>query len=214
MNMEYDHLIKSIIIGDSGIGKSGILLRFTENTWSDKYISSIGVEFKFKTIVINDKVIKLQIWDSAGQERFHSITTNYYRGSHIIYLCYDITDKKSFDNLDMWLNEIKKFASSKAKIIICGTKIDLDFMRQIPYKEAKNFCDERGFDYYETSSKLNKNIDIMFNETCEKMLQEMSSVANKNKPIKSLDKTTKIIPINSSTLKINTITDIIHKKCC
>ena len=108
---EYDYLFKILLIGDSGVGKSCLLVRFADDTYADSYINTIGVDFKIRTIDINSKTVKLQIWDTAGQERFRTITSSYYRGAHGIIIAYDITDKESFQNLRQWLFEIDRYAS-------------------------------------------------------------------------------------------------------
>lgn len=162
LSLSYDYLYKCLLIGDSGVGKSSIVLRFADDTYVDSYISTIGVDFKIKTITLNDKVIKLQIWDTAGQERFRTITTSYYRGAHIIFICYDITDINSYNNLHVWLNEIKKYATENTKLVICGTKLDLANKRVVTYNDAKQFCDNINIDYFESSSKNNLNISEIF----------------------------------------------------
>ncbi|WBY58514.1 ras-related protein Rab-1B [Plasmodium yoelii yoelii] len=110
MNDSYDSLFKILLIGDSGVGKSCLLLRFADDTYTDSYISTIGVDFKIKTIEIDDKIIKLQIWDTAGQERFRTITSSYYRGAQGIIIVYDVTDRDSFNNVKNWIIEIEKYA--------------------------------------------------------------------------------------------------------
>ena len=115
MNPEYDYLFKLLLIGDSGVGKSCLLLRFADDTYSESYISTIGVDFKIRTIEHDGKTIKLQIWDTAGQERFRTITSSYYRGAHGIIVVYDVTDQDSFDNVKQWLQEIERYASENVK---------------------------------------------------------------------------------------------------
>ena len=105
---DYDYLFKVLLIGNSSVGKSSLLLRFVDNAWSDLFVPTIGVDFKIKTMTIDSKNVKLQIWDTAGQERFKNITASYYRGAHGILVVYDITDMESFKNINNWLIEIEK----------------------------------------------------------------------------------------------------------
>jgi Ras-related protein Rab-1A len=180
---DYDYLFKIILIGDSGIGKSAILFRFADDIYNESYISTIGVDFKIKTIFINGKVTKLQIWDTAGQERFRTITTSYYRGSHIIFLCYDITDRESFNNLEMWEKEIKKYGSPNVKVVLCGTKNDLSNKRQISYEEGKNYASKHNYDFYETSAKNNQGIDELFEKSSELLMNDFLIQLNKKNKI-------------------------------
>lgn len=214
MEASYDYLFKIIIIGDSGIGKSAILFRFADDIYNESYISTIGVDFKIKTIFINGKIIKLQIWDTAGQERFRTITTSYYRGSHMIFLCYDITDRQTFSNLEMWSEEIKKFASHNVKVTVCGTKLDLEYRRQVSIQEGKAFADKHGFDYYETSSKQNKNVDELFERSSEKMLNNFLLLLNNNS--NNLLTTKKQIMTQNNIISIGkrNFKNELQKKCC
>ncbi|CAM0958698.1 unnamed protein product [Alopecurus aequalis] len=105
---EYDYLFKLLLIGDSSVGKSCLLLRFADDAYVDTYISTIGVDFKIRTVELDGKSVKLQIWDTAGQERFRTITSSYYRGAHGIIIVYDVTDMESFNNVKQWLSEIDR----------------------------------------------------------------------------------------------------------
>ena len=106
MNAEYDLLFKILLIGDSGVGKSSLMLRFNDGIFTESFLPTIGVDFRIKTIEQESRKIMLQIWDTAGQERFKNITRNYYRGAHGIIVAFDVTDKESFDNVDKWMEEL------------------------------------------------------------------------------------------------------------
>ncbi|XP_073950862.1 ras-related protein ORAB-1-like [Choristoneura fumiferana] len=125
MNPEYDYLFKLLLIGDSGVGKSCLLLRFADDTYTESYISTIGVDFKIRTVELDGKTIKLQIWDTAGQERFRTITSSYYRGAHGIIIVYDCTDQDSFSNVKQWLEEIDRYACDNVNKLLVGNKCDL-----------------------------------------------------------------------------------------
>jgi Ras-related protein Rab-1A len=207
--MEYDYLFKIIIIGDSGIGKSAILYRFADDAYNESYISTIGVDFKIKTILINGKIIKLQIWDTAGQERFRTITTSYYRGSHMIFLCYDITDRQTFLNVEEWIKEIKKYANHNVKVILCGTKSDLKIKRQISYEEGKILADKYNFGFYETSAKNDIGVTELFEKTSSELLTEFAKEINeKNNIVKKTTRVTTGVKLDN-TNKFDII-----KKCC
>lgn len=116
---DYDYLFKLVLIGDSGVGKSCLLLRFADDAFTESYITTIGVDFRFRTIEIDNKVVKLQIWDTAGQERFRTITSAYYRGADGIVMVYDSTDRESFAHIDDWLQEVNRYANeSTSKILV------------------------------------------------------------------------------------------------
>jgi len=168
MTTEYDYLFKLLLIGDSGVGKSCLLLRFADDTYTDSYISTIGVDFKIRTVDLDTKTIKLQIWDTAGQERFRTITSSYYRGAHGIIIVYDITDKESFDNVRQWLFEIDRYASENVCKLLVGNKSDLTNKRAVEYEQAKTFADELNIPFLETSAKNAANVEqaFFFNNGC------------------------------------------------
>ena len=159
---DYDFLFKILLIGDSGVGKSCLLLRFTDDSYTDSYISTIGVDFKIRSHTIDNKKVKLQIWDTAGQERFRTITICYYRGAHGIIVVYDITDRESFDNIKQWLKEIDKYAHENVNILLVGNKIDREVKRQVSYDEALELASEYKIKYVETSAKTNVNVEKAF----------------------------------------------------
>ena len=128
---DYDYLFKVLLIGNSSVGKSSLLLRFVDNQWNDLFVPTIGVDFKIRTMEIDNKNVKLQIWDTAGQERFKNITASYYRGAHGIFVVYDISDTESFKNINNWLIEIEKNANKNVYKILVGNKCDLEDKRTV-----------------------------------------------------------------------------------
>eukprot|EP01115_Flamella_aegyptia_P015598 TRINITY_DN96_c0_g1_i2.p1 TRINITY_DN96_c0_g1~~TRINITY_DN96_c0_g1_i2.p1 ORF type:complete len:206 (+),score=32.05 TRINITY_DN96_c0_g1_i2:73-690(+) len=159
---EYDHLFKLLIIGDSGVGKSCLLLRFSDDIFTDNFISTIGVDFKIRTIDIDGVVIRLQIWDTAGQERFRTITSSYYRGAHGIIVVYDVTTQKSFDNISKWLKEIDTFAGQNVKKLLVGNKCDLANERVISKDQGQELANEINVPFVETSAKESTNVEECF----------------------------------------------------
>uniref|UniRef100_A0A3B4BA68 ZRAB1B, member RAS oncogene family a n=1 Tax=Periophthalmus magnuspinnatus TaxID=409849 RepID=A0A3B4BA68_9GOBI len=156
-----DYLFKLLLIGDSGVGKSCLLLRFADDTYTESYISTIGVDFKIRTIELDGKTIKLQIWDTAGQERFRTITSSYYRGAHGIIVVYDVTDQESFNNVKQWLQEIDRYASENVNKLLVGNKCDLTTKKVVDYTTAK-FADNLGIPFLETSAKSATNVEQAF----------------------------------------------------
>ena len=169
---EYDYLLKILLIGDSGVGKSTLLSRYTDNTFSESYISTIGVDFKIKEIIYLTKKYKLQIWDTAGQERFRTITTSYYRGAHCILIMFDLTDLTSFDNVKEWLGEINKYANDGTLKILIGTKADLILKRQVSPKLISDLATQLNIQYIETSAKNGDNVNYVFETVCEKFAEK------------------------------------------
>ena len=158
MKRDYDHLFKLVLIGDSGVGKSCFLLRFADDSFTDSYITTIGVDFRFKTIPVSSKTVKLQIWDTAGQERFRTITSAYYRGADGIIMMYDTCDKDSFDNIDEWLKEVNKYANENTCKILVGNKSDQAADRQVSFEAGQKKAQEMGLQVLETSAKSNTNV--------------------------------------------------------
>merc|ERR1719375_2106207 len=162
MKRDYDHLFKLVLIGDSGVGKSCLLLRFADDAFTDSYITTIGVDFRFKTIPVDTKTIKLQIWDTAGQERFRTITSAYYRGADGIIMVYDICDRESFSHVDEWLNEVNKYANESTCKILIGGKCDMVDERQVSTEEGRKKAEDLGMAFIETSSKDGTNVEDAF----------------------------------------------------
>ena len=167
---DYDHIFKLLIIGDSGVGKSSLLLRFADNTFSPNYITTIGVDFKIRTITIKGHKIKLQIWDTAGQERFRTITSTYYRGTHGVIVVYDVTNGESFSNVKRWLHEIESNCDNVQRILV-GNKIDDPERRIVSESDGRRFAESMKTKFFETSAKENLNIEPMFNCITEIVLE-------------------------------------------
>jgi len=179
----YDLLFKLLLIGDSGVGKTCILFRFSDDAFNTTFISTIGIDFKIKTIELRGKKIKLQIWDTAGQERFHTITTSYYRGAMGIMLVYDITNSKSFDNIAKWLRNIQEHANEDVEKMILGNKCDMEDKRVIPKERGEAIARENGIRFLETSAKTNINIDKAFIELSESILDKTIDVQEPRQPL-------------------------------
>lgn len=169
MNLEYDYLFKLILIGDSGIGKSCLLRRYTDNNYEENYVSTIGVDFKIKTEEIDGKTVKLQIWDTAGQERFSAITKSYYRGAHAIIMAFDLTSLDSFKRARHWLKESEQ--NENATKFLVGTKCDGKVV--VDQNDIMLFANENGLTYFRTSSKTGDGIDNMFNQICYQLKEKI-----------------------------------------
>ncbi|CAG8692407.1 GTP-binding protein SAS1 [Gigaspora rosea] len=158
----YDYLIKLLLIGDSGVGKSCLLLRFSDDSFTPSFITTIGIDFKIRTIELDGKRIKLQIWDTAGQERFRTITTAYYRGAMGILLVYDVTDERSFNNIRNWFSNIEQHASEGVNKILIGNKCDWVEKKAITKEQGQALADEFKIKFLETSAKANINVEEAF----------------------------------------------------
>ncbi|EKX36911.1 hypothetical protein GUITHDRAFT_97443 [Guillardia theta CCMP2712] len=182
----YDALLKIVLVGDSDVGKTSLLTRFSDDNFSNSFISTIGVDFRWRTMSIKDKNIKLQIWDTAGQERFRTITSAYYRGADGIVVVYDITNKESFDHVDMWMKEIHKFTDDNhVRVLVVGNKCDMEEKREIPTSLAREYCNQRGMKVVETSAKTATRVNTAFIDMAEEILENRQKFAE-NKP-KELD---------------------------
>nr|5LPN_A Chain A, Ras-related protein Rab-10 [Homo sapiens]5LPN_C Chain C, Ras-related protein Rab-10 [Homo sapiens] len=168
----YDLLFKLLLIGDSGVGKTCVLFRFSDDAFNTTFISTIGIDFKIKTVELQGKKIKLQIWDTAGQERFHTITTSYYRGAMGIMLVYDITNGKSFENISKWLRNIDEHANEDVERMLLGNKCDMDDKRVVPKGKGEQIAREHGIRFFETSAKANINIEKAFLTLAEDILRK------------------------------------------
>ncbi len=165
-NQQFDLVLKILLIGDSNVGKSSILVRYTEDMFSPTYITTIGIDFKVKKININvngeNKKIKLQLWDTAGQERFRSITTSYFRGAQAAIIVYDVTNRETFDHVKGWIDDLHFNGGKNINIFLIGNKIDNDRYREVSQEEGEEFAKKYKIEFFECSAKTNLNIDDIF----------------------------------------------------
>jgi small GTP-binding protein len=185
----YDFMFKLLIVGESGVGKTCMLLRFADNLFEEDFLSTIGVDFKVKEIVVDSKRVKLQIWDSAGQERFRNITSSYYRNCSGIIIVYDVTRRDSFDKVTDWISEVRRFVPT-VPLIVVGNKCDRED-RQVPTADGQGLAEKQGLIFLETSAKANTNIEEAFQEMSKKLIE-----AEVNKPAGGGAQSTKTLVID------------------
>lgn len=169
-NAAFDMQIKLLMIGDSGVGKTCLLLRYANDSFSPTFITTIGIDFKIKTITLDEKVIKLQIWDTAGQERFRTITTSYFRGAQGILLVYDVTDRGSFENIQNWVGQIQNHAEdNKISKVLIGNKCDVDdSQRAVTKEEGEKLAAEFDIEhFFEASAKQDVNVKQAFEQVAK-----------------------------------------------
>ncbi|XP_019169012.1 PREDICTED: ras-related protein RABA2a-like [Ipomoea nil] len=159
---EYDYLFKVVLIGDSGVGKSNLLSRFTRNEFCLESKSTIGVEFATRTLQVEGRTVKAQIWDTAGQERYRAITSAYYRGALGALLVYDVTKPTSFENISRWLKELRDHADSNIVILLIGNKTDLKHLRAVATEDAESYAEKEGLSFIETSALEATNVETAF----------------------------------------------------
>jgi Ras-related protein Rab-11A len=174
---DYDYLFKVVLIGDSGVGKSNLLSRFTRNEFCLESKSTIGVEFATRSIQVDGKTIKAQIWDTAGQERYRAITSAYYRGAVGALLVYDITKQVTYENVERWLKELRAHADSNIIIMLVGNKSDLRHLRSVSVEDATAFSEREGLSFLETSALENVNIEAAFQQILTEIYHTVSKKA-------------------------------------
>lgn len=164
-SINYDHVIKMLSIGDSGVGKSCLLLRFCDDEFTPSFISTIGIDYKYRIIPIDGKRIRMNIWDTAGQERFKTITAAYYRGAMGIMLVYDVSDERSFQNVRNWMSNVEDLAAEDVDLILVGNKMDCSPQKRVVSTErGMELAQEYGLTFMETSAKSGENVDAAFTE--------------------------------------------------
>jgi Ras-related protein Rab-11A len=174
---EYDYLFKVVLIGDSGVGKSNLLSRFTRNEFNLESKSTIGVEFATRSIQVDSKTIKAQIWDTAGQERFRAITSAYYRGAVGALLVYDLAKHVTYENVNVWLKELRDHADNNIVVMLVGNKSDLRHLRAVSTEDAKKFAAENNLSFIETSALDSSNVELAFTKILTEIYRIVSNKA-------------------------------------
>ncbi|KAJ4916776.1 Ras-related protein RABA1i [Raphanus sativus] len=174
---DYDYLFKVVLTGDSGVGKSNLLSRFTRNDFSHDSRATIGVEFATRSIKCDDKIVKAQIWDTAGQERYRAITSAYYRGAVGALLVYDVTRHVTFENVERWLKELRDHTDANIVIMLVGNKADLRHLRAISTEDAKAFAERENTFFMETSALEALNVENAFTEVLTQIYRVVSKKA-------------------------------------
>ena len=165
--VNFNYLLKYIIIGDSSVGKSSIMVKYIYGGFDEEFKTTIGVEFGSKNIIIKEKIYRVQIWDTAGEETFRSITRSYYKNSVCAFVVYDVTNKNTFSNVKNWVDDCKKQTPKNVILILVGNKIDLEDKREVSFEEGENFAKDNSMLFYETSAKNGDNIENIFYDSAE-----------------------------------------------
>ncbi|XP_060560786.1 ras-related protein Rab-15-like [Ruditapes philippinarum] len=164
ISKRYDHLLRLLLVGETGVGKTCLLCRFATDDFMESHISTIGIDFKMKTIDLDGKVVKVQIWDTAGQERFEAITKQFYRRAQGILLVFDICNRKSYEAIPKWLENVRQFCKENVVVTLIGNKSDRVDVRQVTVLEAQTFADENNINFFEVSAKHKNNVEKPFRD--------------------------------------------------
>ncbi|CAH9058839.1 unnamed protein product [Cuscuta europaea] len=206
---EYDYLFKVVLIGDSGVGKSNLLSRFTRNEFCLESKSTIGVEFATRTLEVEGRTVKAQIWDTAGQERYRAITSAYYRGALGALLVYDVTKPTTFENVSRWLKELRDHADSNIVITLIGNKADLAHLRAVTTEDSQSYAEKEGLSFIETSALEATNVEKAFHTILSEIYRTISK--------KSLSSEEPAIGVNikgGKTLDVSAQDSNTKKPCC
>ncbi|MBA0707914.1 hypothetical protein Golax_019922 [Gossypium laxum] len=207
---EHDYLFKIVLIGDSGVGKSNILSRFTRNEFCLDSKSTIGVEFATRTLQVEGKTVKAQIWDTAGQERYRAITSAYYRGAVGALLVYDVTKRQTFDNVQRWLRELRDHADSNIVIMMAGNKSDLTHLRAVSEEDGQALAEREGLSFLETSALEATNIEKAFLT----VLNEIYHIISKKALAAQEAAASTSVPSQGTTINVTDASGSTKKVCC
>ncbi|KAJ6830969.1 ras-related protein RIC2-like [Iris pallida] len=206
---DYDYLFKVVLIGDSGVGKSNLLSRFTRNEFSLESKSTIGVEFATRSLNVESKVIKAQIWDTAGQERYRAITSAYYRGAVGALLVYDVTRHSTFENVERWLKELRDHTDPNIVIMLIGNKCDLRHLIAVSTEDGKDFAERESLYFMETSALESTNVDSAFEEVLTQIYQIVSK-----KAVEAGDDAVSSVPSKGEKINVNDVSAMKKGGCC
>ena len=211
MSINFHYLLKYVIIGDSGVGKSNILLQYINGKFVEDFKATVGVEFGAKNIEINNRIYRIQVWDTAGQEQFRSIARAYYKNSVCACIVYDITNRNSFNSIQNWIDDCTKQTPKSILLILIGNKNDLNDKREVQYEEGAEFARKRNMIFLETSAKTGNNINDIFEKSVQQIdkniLENKYDLTNENCGIRR-GKT------DSFVLSVETTKKKKKKKCC
>ncbi|KAJ1400791.1 Small GTPase superfamily [Sesbania bispinosa] len=207
---DYDYLFKVVLIGDSGVGKSNLLSRFTKNEFNLESKSTIGVEFATRTLNVDSKVIKSQIWDTAGQERYRAITSAYYRGAVGALLVYDVTRRATFENVDRWLKELRNHTDSNIVVMLVGNKSDLRHLVAVSTEDGKAYAEKESLCFIETSALEATNVENAFAE----VLTQIYHIVSK-KAVEGAENGTASVPAKGEKIDLkNDVSALKRVGCC
>jgi Ras-related protein Rab-1A len=176
MEEEYDHLFKILLIGDSAVGKTSLLLRYVDDTFNSEFQTTIGVDFKISTLNIDGKIVKLQLWDTAGQDRFRNIVASYYRGAHGIIIMYDITNPGSLDSINKWYEETQSYLQTSTPKLLVGNKLDRVNERAVASQKGEELAERLGMQFIETSAKNSTNVKQAFETMTRMIIRQVSTL--------------------------------------
>lgn len=175
---KFDETIKILMLGESGVGKSSILTRFVDKKFSTNFITTLGVEYKHKLVMMNEKKVFLQVWDTAGQEKFRTITPVYYRKVDGVVMVYDITDENSFESINYWMKNLYENADQHIKVILVGNKYDLADKRVITKEAGEELASNFKIKFVEASAKSTHNVDEVFMSLSKEILEHRKTASN------------------------------------
>ena len=211
------YMVKIIIVGNSNVGKTNIVTRYVKGEFSNEYMITIGMDFLTCNLELDNKIFKLRLWDTAGSEKFRSVTRGYYSNTCYALIVYDITDDSSFNSVKQWIEDVQSFANKGTNLVLVGNKVDLNNKRKISKEEGQNLATEYGMDFYESSALTGENINDIFEGICQKVNQQIDEgKIDLNDPSNgiSISEVEGNIKINKNLNVKNTNIAQTHKKSC